>query len=99
MQWSLYTNDDVKEQNLIRIRIVLFSDPSQAPDLEFSDGPYGSNSKVKVSLHAINRTRWGGTPYGYHLFYKPVANMTVEENNTRVDEWDLSTYADENGFL
>ena len=77
----------------------LLLDPSQAPDLTFSDGPYGSNSKVKVNIHAINKTRWGGPPYGYHFFYKPVANMTVEENNTNVDEWDLSTSADENGFM
>ena len=78
---------------------ILLSDPSQAPDLEFSDGPYGSNSKVRVSIYAINKTRWGGPPFGYHFFYKPVANMTIEENNTNVDEWDLNTSADENGFM
>lgn len=70
-------------------------DPSQAPDLTFSDGPFGKNSYIKVKVHAINKTRWGGPPHDYKVFFKPVVNMTSEENTTTVDEWILST--DDNG--
>lgn len=76
-------------------RCLFCLDPSQAPDLTFSDGPFGKNSHIKVKVHAINKTRWGGPPHDYKVFFKPVVNMTTEENATIVDEWILNT--DDNG--